>query len=422
MFRRLSLVVSALVVQSLFANMASAETLTLTRDRRLQSFNRNTKSDKDIYDGSIYSPKSAAFSGDGKKLYVNSLEGGQTIVYNWPELTHHKVIDHQFTLKNQYLFNGETTVFNYKYFQTPENVNVFRGKPVEMAFSHGGKYLWVTYYRRDYDSSAQSPSAVAIIDTEKDSIIRVMPTGPIPKFVSVSPDGKRVAITHWGDNTIGIIDISSSSPSDFRYTGHLTVEKQLSQEGMESKDRDVACGFCLRGTVFSSDSRYMFVARMCGGGLAVFDLQEQKYLGSIMDFQSTPRHLAVTPDQQSLLLTSNQTGYLTKANIEDLVRSVLPAKGRRISGVTKQEVFVGGGARTMEIDPMGRYAYVAVNNGVKVVAVDIHSMQKVAEVGLDPYPVGLAISKDGDYLAITSQGRRGSGGNAVNIVRIHKMD
>lgn len=393
----------------------------LVRDQRIQSFLQKTVSPKDKFDSAINSPKSALFSEDGRKLYVNSLEGGQTVVYEWPTLKKLKVIDHYFGLKNQNLFlNNEETVFEYPYYKTnPKGANYFRGKPVEMTFSHGGNLLWVTYYRRDYDTSAQSPSAVAIIDTKTDTILRVMPTGPIPKFVAVSPDGRQVAITHWGDNTIGLIDITSSDVKEFRYTTQLVVEKKLSQEDKEGTDRDSTCGFCLRGTVFSPDSNYLIVARMGGGGLAAFDVHQEKYLGTLLNVRPTPRHLLVTPDQKKLVVSSNVSGYVTVFDIQVLIRDFLKANGRRLSGHGGREVNVGSGARTIELDPRGRYVYVAVNNDVKVVAVDLETSKVVAEVKVDPYPVGLAVSKDGEFIAVTSQGHAGSGGgNAVNIIKV----
>lgn len=402
-----------------FLNSAHAD-ISLVRDKRVQSFLKSTKSANDIYDSAINSPKSAAFSEDGTKFYVNSLEGMQTVVYAWPSLERLKVISHTFNSKNQNLFQGEDTVFNYEYYQKPSaGVNVFRGKPVEMAFSHQGHYLWVTYYRRDYDRSAQSPSAVAIIDTRTDEIVRVMPTGPIPKFVAMSPDGKTVAITNWGDNTIGLIDISSASVQDFKYTGHLVVERQLSQADKEGTNRDATCGYCLRGTVFTPDSRFLLVARMGGGGIAGFDLQQRKYLGSVMNIKSTPRHLVVTADGKNLIVSSNVSGYITKLNLDRFVNEMQSAGGKRVNATSGVEVKVGVGARTIELDPTGEYIFAAVNDGIKVVAVKVETMQIVSEVKVDPFPVGLAVSKDGRYLVITSQGRAGQGGgNAVNIIRV----
>lgn len=395
----------------------------LIREKRVQSFSSQTKSENDIYDRSINSPKSALFSDDGRKLYINSLEGGQTVVYNWPSLQKIKVIDHLFTARNQNLFqNGEQTVFNYSFYKTGAGgANFFRGKPVEMTLSHEGRYLWITYYRRDYDTSAQSPSAVAIVDTNSDEIVRVMPTGPIPKYVAISPDGRTAAITHWGDNTVALIDISSGSPRDFVYTKLLTVEKQISQADKGGTDRDATCGFCLRGTVFSPDSRFLFVARMGGGGIAGFDLSQNKYLGTITNVRSTPRHLLISPDQNKLIASSNVSGYVSVFDLNTVINDLMRADGQRIRSVNPKEISVGLGARTIEIEPSGKYVYVAVNNDTKVVAVDIETAKVVSEVKVDPFPVGLAISKDGSYIAVTSQGHAGrGGGNAVNIIRVER--
>lgn len=404
-----------------FALAQAQAQIELQREKRVQSFSQKNLSDKDFFDSSIYSPKSALFSEDGRKLYVNSLEGGQTIVYEWPSMKKLKVIDHLFNSKNQSLFlNAESTIFDYPYYKkNSAGANHFRGKPVEMTLSHQGKLLWITYYRRDYDTSGQSPSAVAIVDTNTDEILRVMPTGPIPKYVSVSADGRTAAITHWGDNTIGLIDISSARVEDFKYTSHLVVEKKLSQEDKNGTNRDATCGFCLRGTVFTPDSRYLLVARMGGGGIAGFDLSTNQYLGTMTNVKSTPRHLLITPDQKKLIVSSNVSGYITTFDLNTILNDLISANSKRISGHAGKEVLVGAGARTIEVEPNGRYVYAAVNDDVKVVAVDLETMKVVAQVKVDPYPVGLAISRDGQYIAVTSQGHAGEGGgNAVNIIKV----
>ncbi len=411
-----------ILVALLSAQVAHAQ-IQLVREKRVQSFLANTKGPNDVYDRAINSPKSATFSEDGRKLYVNSLEGGQTVVYEWPSLRKLSVINHFFNATNQNLFlNNEETVFGYPYYKkNKEGANHFTGKPVEMALSHNGIYLWIPYYRRDFDSSAQSPSAVAIVDTRTDKIIRVMPTGPIPKFVAISPDGLTAAITYWGDNTIGLIDISSGSVADFKYKAHLTVERQLSQADKDGTDRDATCGFCLRGTVFSPDSRYLFVARMGGGGIAGFDLTNNRYLGTMTNVKSTPRHLLISPDQTKLIVSSNVSGYITSFDLNTMINDLISADGKRIKGTAGKEVSVGQGARTIEVEPNGRYVYAAVNDGVKVVAVDLQTMKVVSEVKVDPFPVGLAISKDGKYIAVTSQGHAGvGGGNAVNVIRVEE--
>jgi hypothetical protein len=237
----------------------------------------------DHHDQDIYSPKSVRFSADGSKAWVNSLEGMRTVVYETATPAKTGVIRHDFDEADAPLFQDLTTVFGHRFYKNSRSgdPNHFRGKPVESALSPDGKWLYVPYYRRDWDGGGTSPSAVAVIDTTTDTIVRVLPTGPIPKYVSVSADGKWLAITHWGDNTVALIDTSSGDPAQYAYSGDLlVVEKRLSQAGLAGEDRDKECGYCLRGTVFAPDGKTLLVARMGGGGIAGFDLDSREYLGT----------------------------------------------------------------------------------------------------------------------------------------------
>ena len=245
---------------------------TITLVNRIQSYSSIESS---TFDKDIKSPKSVNIHPDGTKYYVNSLEGGKTVVYATGSDEKLKVINHVFTEADSLLWSKPSGLFEFTHYE--ENLNTFRGKPVESAFSHDGRYLWVPYYRRSYDINAQDPSALAVIDTRTDSIVRLMETGPLPKMVAVSPDDCYVAITHWGNNTVGIIDIDSELPEDWHYESCVTVQYKLSLNFSltASVDRDVNSGLCLRGTVFTPDGRYLLVGCMGGkGGIAVIDLND----------------------------------------------------------------------------------------------------------------------------------------------------
>lgn len=414
---------SALLLVAASALPAFAQNLNLDLERygRIHNGVPGAKLKVDIRDGEIYSPKSVRYSADGRKLYINSLEGSKTVVYSWPDLKKLNTISHRFTARDADLFQGEDTIFNYKYFRNAPsgNNNVFAGKPVESELSHEGRYLWIPYYRRDFDAYGQSPGAIAIVDTRDDRILRVMPTGPIPKYVVASPDGKYVAVIHWGDNTIGLIDTSANDPRDYKYVAHLTVESQLSQSDKANTDRDKTCGFCLRGSVFSPDSQYLLVARMGQGGLAGFHIPSRRYLGTVMNIKSTPRHLVLSRDGKSIFASSNVSGYLSKVSLAPLIAALSSANGKKISGPKWQETSVGVGARTVDITHDGRFLFVAVNNTSELVAVHAESLLVVSRVKVDPYAVGLAIAPDDRTVVLTSQGRSGKGGgNAVNFIRV----
>ena len=392
---------------------------------RFQNYNAKPSVDLDRFDTDIYSPKSARFSADGGRVYVNSLEGFRTVVYDVATKTKRSIIAHEFDASDAALFGGRSTVFGYKYNRRSPSgdPNVFSGKPVESALSHDGKFLWVPYYRRDFDYGATSPSAVAIIDTTTDAVVRVLPTGPIPKYVAISPDGKMAAITHWGDNTVALVDLPSDDPSTFVYRPErLVVERILPQAGLAGKNRDGACGHCLRGTVFTPDSKTLLVARMGTGGIAGFDVATGDYLGTLTGERPSPRHLVIDGTGEWLYLSSNRSGYVSKIRLDTVMQGFANAGGKTLYIKGYQEARVGGGARTLQLSSDDKWIFVAVNGRSEVVALDAHTLREEARVAVDAYPVGLAVSPNGDEVWVTSQGKSGQGGNSVCVIEVQLAD
>ncbi|UCH15183.1 MAG: hypothetical protein JSV22_04245 [Bacteroidales bacterium] len=378
----------------------------LTLSARIQGYNSYAKLNNDIYDKTIGSPKSAIILEEKNKFYINNLENKATTVYNLENLTMLKNIKHKFTNENSFLFK-DTSLFDYKFNTRSSQFNIFEGKPVEGCFSHNKKFLWVTYYRRTYDRNAVDPSALAIIDTDKDEIIRVMPTGPLPKMIACSPDNRYIAVTHWGDNTIGIIDISSNDVNNFKYTKLFQVGKRINLkfDNATKIDRDKDCGYCLRGTVFSPDSKYLLVARMGGGGIAVFDMTNMKYIRSVFGMQTNIRHLTVLGDL--LYISTNITGYVQIANIYDLIDSAINSES---SYTNWRSRYVGKGVRTIAVSADGKYIFAAVNNESRVAVIKAADMSIISTIDVDSFPVGMDIATESSKLIVTSQGRISCGG------------
>lgn len=384
----------------------------------IQSKVMSPKDPLSVYEPAINSPKSVIYSKDGSKFYVNSLEGYVTIVFDSKSLKKLKEIHHEFKASNNKLFkDNENSVFDYKFKQAKAEYNYFLGKPVEGCLSHDGKYLWVTYYRRDWDPKAESPSAVAIIDVDKDEIVRVMPSGPLPKMIACSGDNKYIAVTHWGDNTIGLIDISSEDPMEYKYVSHIVVDNRLSMNFSSSSDRDGDCGNCLRGTVFTPDNKYILIAKMGGNGIAVIEVATKKYLGTITGSYLNLRHMVI--NNGNLFLSSNKYGVVQKVKLEDILSQDFDEQNKLV--YTKWEtVNVGPGARTIDITEDGKYIFACVNNACKVAVVDALTMKKIAEVDAAQFPVGMAISPNGRQLITTSQGKDAvpSSGNTIMVFEI----
>jgi len=369
-------------------------------------------------DKDIDSPKSVNMHPDGTRYYVNSLEGGSTVVYDFKTNKKLKTIKHTFTEADSALWGNAEPFYEFKHYTN--DLNTFFGKPVESTFSHGGRYLWVPYYRRSYDINAQDPSAVAIIDTRNDSIIRLMDTGPLPKMIATSPDGKYIAISQWGDNTVGIIDIQGDEPWQWKYKSLAIVDKKLDLNFSLTHqiDRDNVSGYCLRGTAFTPDNHYLLVGCMQGAeGIAIIDLTTMEYKGRVLGTMPNVRHIIIRNGY--LYLSINRTGYIQRIPLDTFLSAIpsMQDKKTHLDGWTNCKV--GEGARTIEMLSDGKYIFAACNVASALYVVDAESMTPLLSIPVDSYPVGLDVQ--GSYVFTTSQGRSNRGGNAVDIFEFKEI-
>ena len=393
-----------------------APSITVTFLTRKQNYPGGPAATQDV---DVLSPKSVNIHPAGYKYYVNSLEGMRTVAFDFATGRKLKVIHHAFDSTHLALWAPASGLFPFNY--TYKDPWTFSGKPVESTFSHNGRYLWVPYYRRSYDINAQDPSAMAVIDTQRDTIVRIFETGPLPKMIATSPDGNRIAVTHWGDNTVGLLDISGNDPTRWHYVScHIVDYKlKLNYSRTVSVNRDAGSGYCLRGTLFTPDGRYLLVGCMgAGGGIAVIDLQNDKYLGRILGMMSNLRHLILSGEY--LYLSINNKGYVQRIPLSRILESIdgFDEKHATVTLTDWESCKVPAGARTIVASPDGRFIFAACNFSSKIAVVDTRTMTLVGTLDADSYPVGLDLSQDGKYLLSTSQARPSGGGNAVDIFEI----
>lgn len=380
--------------------------------------------EKESWDRDISSPKSVNVSPDGKILFVNSLEGCRTVAYDIPSLEKRYTVEYKFDSGKGPLWAPPSGYYQFTHYKDGENRS-FSGKPVESALSHGGKYLWVPFYRRTFDINAQDPSAIAVVETATGRIVRMFETGPLPKAVAVNPENTLVAVTHWGNNTVGFIAISDADMNRWHHLSPITIGRKLdlNYSLTEPVNRDSNSGYLLRGTVFTPDGRYLFVSGLAGP-MGVIDVKEHKLVGTVAELHGI-RHLAISGDNvygsmnvQGVALKFPLSGMI--AGIEDVKSG--KASALRVKGEVKR-VKVGGGARTLEVSPDGKYLFVACNSASAIYVVDTETMKVVDTIRCDSFPVGLALTPSGRYMAVTSQGRaEAGGGNAMNLFEIIRPD
>lgn len=179
---------------------------------------------------------------------------------------------------------------------------IFKGAPVEGAFSPDGKYLYVTNYsmygkgfnREGHDTcspaSRYDSSYLYRIDLSSYEIDAVYPVGSVPKVVEVTPDNKFLLVSNWCSYDLKVISVASQK----------TV-------------KTLKIGRYPRGIAVSNDSKFAYIAEMGGNRIHVLNLED--FSLSYIPIGSNPRAIVLSPDNSTMYVTMNLSGKVASWNL-----------------------------------------------------------------------------------------------------------
>jgi YVTN family beta-propeller protein len=245
----------------------------------------------------------------------------------------------------------------------PQYPGLYKGAPVEAAFSPDGKYVYVSNYSMygaaplDREGSDECGpgntypiSFVYRINIATLSIDKVIKVGSVPKFLAVSPDGQFLLVSNWCSYTESIIRLATGAQ----------VQLKL--------------GAYPRGIAIDPTSHTAYVAVM--GSTRIAKISLANFAVSWIDnVGSAPRHLVMSPDGRYLYATINGSGVVDKIDLA--TRKVL------------YRVATGKAPRSMTISPDGTALYVVnyeSNTMTKLRSSDMHILQTVHT---NPDPIGI---------------------------------
>jgi YVTN family beta-propeller protein len=295
------------------------------------------------------SPKSVVHNGNGLFFAQNMMYNHTVSVYN-RDFGLVKTIKDQVKLADYGIADAE---------------GVYKGAPVEVAFSHNGRYAWVSNYRmygKGFTeelgddcpmSNKYQGSYVYGINTETFAIEYVIGVGSVPKYVAVTPDNRYILVSNWCSGDLSIIDLNS----------HTEIKR-------------VTLGAHPRGIVVDAQSRYAYIAIMGGSSIAVLDLRDFS-LSRIAKVGITPRHLCLSPDGRYLYATFNNEGKVGKI---DLTTRTLVAKVRS-----------GKAPRSMVLSADGAYLYVVNYNDANISKIQTSDMAVWQKIKSPLHPIGITI-------------------------------
>jgi YVTN family beta-propeller protein len=240
-----------------------------------------------------------------------------------------------------------------------------RGSPVEAAFTHDGKYLYVSNYAMYGESfgpegldsctpkSAPDKSYLYRVDTETLKIDQVIPVGAVPKYVAVTPDDSTVLVTNWCSWTMSVVDVGS---------GKLVKTIPIP-------------GSWPRGIAISPDSKSAFVAVMGSRRIAKVDLATSK-VSTFAKTGNGPRHIVISPDGEYLYVTNNSSGTVSKFDATD--------------GSMLATVATGRAPRSMAISSDGYAVYVVNYDSSTVTKLRASDLRQISTTTTEEHPIGIA--------------------------------
>jgi YVTN family beta-propeller protein len=209
--------------------------------------------------------------------------------------------------------------------------SVFKGAPVEGAFSPDGEYLYVTNYamygkgfnREGHDTcspaSRYDSSFLYRINLGSYEIDAVYPVGTVPKVVEVTLDNKYILVSNWCSYDLSVISVATQK----------TV-------------KTLKIGRYPRGIAVSNDSKYAYIAEMGGNRIHVIDLEDFSH--SYIPIGSNPRAIVLSPDNSTMYVTMNASGKVASWNL--------------LSNKKGKSVTTGKAARSLAISSDGSALFV----------------------------------------------------------------
>jgi YVTN family beta-propeller protein len=180
---------------------------------------------------------------------------------------------------------------------------LYRGAPVEGAFSPDGKYLYFTNYamygkgftKEGHDTcspaSGYDSSFLSRVNLESKKIDAVYPVGSVPKVVKVTPDNKYILVSNWCSYTLTVISVASGK----------TI-------------KNIKIGRYPRGIEVSADGSVAYVAEMGGSNIHRIDLTD--FSKTLIPIGSNPRAIVLSPDGRKLYATLNLAGKVIAWDLE----------------------------------------------------------------------------------------------------------
>jgi YVTN family beta-propeller protein len=275
------------------------------------------------------------------------------------------------------MYNHSVTIYDANTFEliktVPDSVqlskfghskysSIYKGAPVEGAYSPDGKYLYVTNYAmygKGYNheghdtcspASGYDSSFLYRINLANYEIDNIYPVGSVSKVVEVTPDNKYVLVSNWCSYDLKVISVA--------------LQKVI---------KTIKIGRYPRGIAVSNDSKRAYVAEMGGNQIHVINLED--FSVSHIPIGSNPRAIVLSPDNSMMYVTMNLSGKVASWDL--------------VNNKAGKSVKTGNAARSLAISSDGSSLFVVNFVSDTISKVRTSNMKVIQNIKVCNEPIGI---------------------------------
>jgi YVTN family beta-propeller protein len=301
------------------------------------------------------SPKS--ISNNGKNLFF-----AQNMMYNHTVT----VYDSTFNLVSTISDNVKPAEFGFKKIKGSVN-----GSPVESIATKDGKYLWVSNYNMVGDGFTKpgcdtccgkgyDESMVYKVNTANYKIENIVKVGSVPKYLTITPDQKKLIVSNWTSGDVSIISLDS--------------EKEIKRIYVGAAPRGIAC---------DTGSIYAYIAVMGGSKIVRINLNTYQ-TEAVVSGVRNPRHLCIKNNYLYASLNGEQA--ICRVNLSDM---------------SIKKITIGKAPRSMVISSVNNKLFVDCYEDSKVAVIDLTDFKVETEFKTNKYPIGICLSRDNKQIWVS---------------------
>jgi YVTN family beta-propeller protein len=245
-----------------------------------------------------------------------------------------------------------------------DSSEVLRGAPVEAGLNSTGTSVWITNYNmtgKGYNKpgcddcagkNKYDPSYVYRFNTTTYQKTACLKTGAVPKYISVSPNDKWVAVSNWTEGTVSLFSAET-----------------------DELIKEIYVGTYPRGQTWSSNGLRLYVAVMGSTHVNEYSVPDMKLLRKI-EVGIHPRHMCGPMGDSLLFVSLNGEGCVAAVSLET----------ERV-----QKIFTGVMPRSMAISADGEFVYVVNYGDGTLSKISVTTRKKLETVHTREHPVGITV-------------------------------